>query len=213
MNSARLFVASLGNPAPHLTTRHSAGHVLLRALRSRLEFPALQKSRPHANGLISTGADIGRPEYTLWHSPSVMNVSGTALLKAYRQFIADPDSKGTDIPGLVVLHDEMEIGPGQLRVRHGQISVKGHNGLKSVQQSLSSAGIIEKSTGTGGGSSFMKVGIGIGRPAGGTREKDAVSAYVLGRLNSREMLNIEGSVTELLDILENEKRRIEDSFI
>ncbi|ORY61769.1 peptidyl-tRNA hydrolase, partial [Pseudomassariella vexata] len=182
MKSARLFIASLGNPSPHLTTRHSAGHVLLRALQSHLNLPSLKKSKSFAGGLVSLGADVGRPELTLWHSPSLMNISGVALLKAYKQFLSNA-TPAEGIPGLVILHDEMETAPGRLKVRHGATSARGHNGIKSVQQSLLSAGLMG---GLADGASFVKVGIGIGRPAGGTRERDEVSDYVLGQLRGEE---------------------------
>ncbi|ETS78884.1 hypothetical protein PFICI_08737 [Pestalotiopsis fici W106-1] len=205
MSSTRLFIASLGNPAPYQSSRHSAGHVLLRALQSHLQLPALKKSKPYANGLVSMGADVGRPEYTLWQSPSYMNVSGKDLLKAYKQFIAESRSFGGDfgLPGLVVLHDEMETAPGQLRPRNGNLSAKGHNGIKSVQQSLQSAGLMAKLTEPGAGGKFIKVGIGIGRPAGGSREKDVVSAYVLGNFTGSEHANLVGSTSNLVTILED----------
>lgn len=207
MSSTRLFIASLGNPAPYQSSRHSAGHVLLRALQSHLQLPALRKSKPYANGLVSMGADVGRPEYTLWQSPSYMNVSGKDLLKAYKQFVAESKSLGGGdfgLPGLVVLHDEMETAPGQLRPRNGNLSAKGHNGIKSVQQSLQSAGLMAKLTEPGVvGGKFIKVGIGIGRPAGGSREKDVVSAYVLGNFTGPELANLQGSTSSLVAILED----------
>jgi PTH1 family peptidyl-tRNA hydrolase len=209
MNPARLFIASLGNPAPLHKTRHSAGHVLLRALQSHLGLPALKKSKPYANGLVSLGADVGRPEYTLWHSPSFMNISGAGLLKAYRQFASMTNSgAGEGLPGLVILHDEMETAPGQLKVRHGPTSAKGHNGVKSVQQSLQSSGIMDKLTATGDGGRFIKIAIGIGRPGDGTRDRDDVSAYVLGPLSGAETAAIEKSAQGLVEILERENGRI-----
>ncbi|KAF7540011.1 hypothetical protein G7054_g1717 [Neopestalotiopsis clavispora] len=189
MSSTRLFIASLGNPAPYQSSRHSAGHVLLRALQSHLQLPALRKSKPYANGLV------------------YMNVSGKDLLKAYKQFVAESKSLGGGdfgLPGLVVLHDEMETAPGQLRPRNGNLSAKGHNGIKSVQQSLQSAGLMAKLTEPGvAGGKFIKVGIGIGRPAGGSREKDVVSAYVLGNFTGPELANLQGSTSSLVAILED----------
>ena len=53
---------------------------------------------------------------------------------------------------LVVIHDELDIDPGQLRVKFGG-GDNGHNGLKSIRTSL----------GTG---DFFRVRVGIGRPPG-----------------------------------------------
>ncbi|KAH6646707.1 peptidyl-tRNA hydrolase [Truncatella angustata] len=207
MSSVRLFIASLGNPSPYQATRHSAGHVLLKALQSHLRFPPLKKSKPYANGLISMGADVGRPEYVLWQSPSYMNVSGKDLLKAYRQFAKETCGSATgneeDLPGLIVLHDEMETAPAQLKARAGNMSAKGHNGIKSVQQSLQSAGLIGRLTEPGPGGKFIKIGIGIGRPAGGSRDKEDVSAYVLGKFGVVELENLAGSAVRLEKLLED----------
>ncbi|KAI1842874.1 hypothetical protein JX266_010892 [Neoarthrinium moseri] len=211
MNTARLFVASLGNPAPYQNTRHSAGHVLLKALQSHLNFPALKKSKLHAGGLVSSGSDVGRPEYTLWQSPSLMNVSGPGLLKAYKQFIADSAGSSTDggLPGLVVLHDEMETAPGQLRARSGHLSARGHNGIKSVQQSLQSAGLLTRLTDdTGNGGKFIKIGVGIGRPAGGSRDREEVSAYVLGKFGTSELATLAGTTGTLIELLEGIRAKI-----
>lgn len=214
MSSVRLFVASLGNPAPYKETRHSAGHVLLKLLQSHLKFPTFKKSKPHANGLVSVGADIGRPEYTLWQSPSYMNVSGKDLLKAYRQFVKDTTGsapgENTELPGLIVLHDEMETAPAQLKARNGNMSARGHNGIKSVQQSLQSAGLMGRLTGPGSGGKFIKIGVGIGRPAGGTRDKDDVSAYVLGKFAGAELANLAGSALKLEVLLEDARAEMSD---
>lgn len=212
MSSVRLFVASLGNPAPYQSSRHSAGHVLLRALQSHLQLPPLKKSKPYAGGLVSAGADVGRPEYTLWQCPGYMNESGKYLLKAYKQFAADTRTGGSlGLPGLVVLHDEMETAPGLLKARNGNMSAKGHNGIKSVQQSLQSGGLMAQLTEpAAGGPKFIKVGIGIGRPAGGSRDPSAVSPYVLANFSGPELSNLVGSAGSLVTILENARASMSD---
>src|ERR1700761_3243419 len=44
MRSVRLLIASLGNPPPYHSTRHSAGHIVLKHLARHLDLPALTKS-------------------------------------------------------------------------------------------------------------------------------------------------------------------------
>ncbi|KAL5351475.1 hypothetical protein ACLOAV_003334 [Pseudogymnoascus australis] len=100
----RLLVASIGNPAPYLNTLHSAGHTVLRALTIPLSTPPLTKSRPHANGLL---AHSPTHPITLWHSPSMMNISGPAVATAWKAFQREYPGAG-----LVVLHDELESALG-----------------------------------------------------------------------------------------------------
>ncbi|KAI1341731.1 peptidyl-tRNA hydrolase [Xylariaceae sp. FL0016] len=207
MRPLRLFIASLGNPSPLRETRHSAGHVLIKALQSHLKFPAFKKSKPYGQGLMSTGADVGRPEFTLWQSPSFMNTSGTLLVRAYQKYMREACEDG-DLPGLVVLHDQMETAPGQLKVRAGDMSAKGHNGIKSVQSSLQSAGLFKQLTGPENRAKFINIGYGIGRPAGGSREKGDVSAYVLGKFTMGELDGIAKSAASLEELLEKERMRM-----
>jgi PTH1 family peptidyl-tRNA hydrolase len=66
---------------------------------------------------------------------------------------------------VLVLHDEIDLPFGEIRVRLGG-GLAGHNGLKSVKQGLGSA-------------DFARVRAGVGRPP--TTDPDRVAAYVLGR--------------------------------
>ena len=210
-----VFIASLGNPPPHDQSRHSAGHVLLKALQSHLGFPAFRRSRPFANGFISEGQVADNVNITLWQCPASMNESGDFVAKAYRQFVSSTSSTAATTkfqpggggaadgwPTLVVIYDEMELTPGLLKVSPGSASAKGHNGVKSVQQSLQSTGLMGRLTAKKG--KFLKVGFGIGRPPGATRKKEDVAAFVLGQLPGSEMQQLEGCAEELMDLLEEE---------
>ncbi|KAK0121528.1 aminoacyl-tRNA hydrolase [Cadophora gregata] len=177
----RLLVCSIGNPGPYINTLHSAGHTVLSALASSLSYPSFQKSRAYANGLISIGSD-----FTLWQSASLMNVSGPSVASAWRQF--QKESRGEDTR-LVVVHDELEIALGQVKVRPGTASAKGHNGLKSIGESL-------------GGKDYMRIGVGIGRPE--SRDKRDVADYVLKKMSMLERGKIEGAAGKV----EMELRRL-----
>lgn len=166
----RLLVCSIGNPGPYLNTLHSAGHTVLSALASSLSYPSFQKSRIYPNGLVSIGSD-----FTLWQSTSLMNVSGPGVASAWRHF--QKESRGEDTR-LVVVHDELEIALGQVKVRPGTASAKGHNGLKSIGESL-------------GGKDYMRIGVGIGRPE--SRDKRDVADYVLRKMSMVERGRIEGA--------------------
>ncbi|PGH32835.1 PTH1 family peptidyl-tRNA hydrolase [[Emmonsia] crescens] len=121
---------------------------------------------------------------------------------------------------LILLHDDLELSPGKLSVRRGgaSLSARGHNGIKSVVNSLVKAGMLTAARGAGkkkGGGvissagaidptrfQLTRIGVGIGRPA--SREPEVVAEYVLGRMPDRQVEVTEGLVEELVRILEKE---------
>ncbi|KAM0804652.1 peptidyl-tRNA hydrolase [Usnea florida] len=176
-----LLIASLGNPPPqYRNTLHSAGHTLLTTLQQTLSHPPFTKSRPHANGLLSRG-----DAFTLWQSPTLMNVSGPAVATAWKTFLRDLPHEQRARAKLVILHDELESPLGKIKTKVGG-SARGHNGLKSCVGSL-------------GGMAFTRVGVGIGRPE--SRESGDVASYVLRKMSGGELRKVEEGVDDLVDIL------------
>jgi PTH1 family peptidyl-tRNA hydrolase len=100
-----------------------------------------------------------------------------------------------------VLHDEMESSTGTIKLRRGESSPRGHNGIKSIQQSLRSTGQLADL-----GDRFIKIGIGISRPA--SRDSHDVSAWVLGQLTHVERSKIEAATDSLIAVLESEIGRL-----
>jgi len=100
---------------------------------------------------------------------------------------------------LIILHDDLEEELGEVRVKSGMRSVKGHNGLKSVKE------FWEKWTvGKREARAWWRIGVGIGRPQ--ARDKETVRDYVLQAVGQRERKVLEGcggavlrSVQELVD--------------
>ncbi|EEH36925.1 hypothetical protein PAAG_07343 [Paracoccidioides lutzii Pb01] len=133
---------------------------------------------------------------------------------------------------LILLHDDLELSPGKLSVRRGgaSLSARGHNGIKSVVNSLVKAGMLASTRGAGkkkgagvgmGGIlgaglsasavdptrfQLTRIGVGIGRPA--SREPADVAEYVLGRMPDRQVEVTEGLVGKLVEILEKEAEMI-----
>ncbi|RDL35422.1 Peptidyl-tRNA hydrolase-like protein [Venustampulla echinocandica] len=170
----RLLVCSIGNPAPYTNTFHSAGHNVISALASSLAYPGFQKVREYGNGAVSAGAD-----FTLWQSRSLMNVSGTGVAAAWKQFIKE--TRGEDA-ALVVVHDELELAIGDVKVRDGGASAKGHNGLKDIAKCLR-------------GQKYKRIAVGIGRPE--SREPNVVAGYVLRKMSGAEKAKIETAATKV----------------
>jgi PTH1 family peptidyl-tRNA hydrolase len=105
-----------------------------------------------------------------------MNVSGSGVSAAWRQFVKD--ARGEEAR-LVVVHDELELAPGQVKVKCGSASAKGHNGLKSINEVLR-------------GVEYTRIGVGIGRPE--SRDPEVVAGYVLRKMSAQERMKVEGCV-------------------
>ncbi|TGO30441.1 hypothetical protein BPAE_0005g00350 [Botrytis paeoniae] len=174
----RLLICSIGNPAPYTNTLHSAGHTILSLLAPSLSNPPFQKSRSYGNGLLSPGST-----YTLWKSSSLMNVSGVGVTSAWTSFQRESSSAECK---LVVIHDELELPAGRINVKPGSNSPKGHNGLKSIRDTLR-------------GQPYTRIGIGIGRPE--SRDAGVVANYVLRKMSAEEKRKIEGCVGKVLEEL------------
>lgn len=117
-----------------------------------------------------------------------MNVSGVGVAAAWRQFQKEGRGEGAR---LVVVHDELELAPGQVKVKSGSASAKGHNGLKSIN------GLLK-------GTEYTRIGVGIGRPE--SREPDVVAGYVLRKMSAQERGKLEGCVGKV----EMELRRLRE---
>jgi PTH1 family peptidyl-tRNA hydrolase len=110
-----------------------------------------------------------------------MNISGTGVAAAWRQFVKEA---GNDAR-LVVVHDELELALGQVKVKQGDASPKGHNGLKSVKESVRGQ--------------WTRIGVGIGRPE--SREPDVVAGFVLRKMSALERAKVEASAGRVLEEL------------
>ena len=167
-------VVGLGNPGPtYATHRHNVGYLVVEELGRRLggRFSAARGMRAEvAEGRLGLpGADAER--LVLAKSRTFMNESGgpVAKLLAYYKL---PSTQ------LVVVHDELDIDPGQLRLKRGG-GDNGHNGLRSIRSSL------------GGNGDFYRVRFGVGRPPGRQDPADFVlSSFPAGQ---REELALEVS--------------------
>jgi PTH1 family peptidyl-tRNA hydrolase len=135
-------IIGLGNPGPtYAGTRHNAGARVLDVLADRVH--ASFKSHKTRSDVVESRLDDTR--VVLAKPRSYMNESGGPVC-ALRDFFKIPAER------MVVVHDELDLPFGALRVKTGG-GDNGHNGLKSLRRSL----------GTG---DFHRVRLGIGRPPG-----------------------------------------------
>ncbi|KPM37841.1 hypothetical protein AK830_g8723 [Neonectria ditissima] len=193
MFSPRFLVVSLGNPLPKYESLHSAGHFALNGLAKVLRQPPLREvTFGKQTCLVSHG-----PKYTLVQSPTLMNISGSFVARAWQDMIKQHDPSSLS---LVIVHDELERDLGVVKLTAWDRSHKGHNGIKSVKGSVSQ--------GKYPTSPFVRIAIGIGRPA--ERDAATVSRYVLDRVSGEQRRVLEEEapwkVAEQLIELENEWR-------
>lgn len=93
-----------------------------------------------------------------------MNESGLSVAEAAHFF-------GIDAEEILVVHDDLELPFGTIRLQSGG-GLQGHNGLKSIRQHV-------------GSDRFLRLRIGIGRPA-----KGDVSSFVLSRFSPDEEIQL-----------------------
>ncbi|GIT91071.1 peptidyl-tRNA hydrolase [Jannaschia pagri] len=96
---------------------------------------------------------FGSTKVWLLKPSTFMNLSGQSVGEAMRFHKLSPGA-------VTVFHDELDLAPGRLKVKHGG-GHAGHNGLRSIHQHL--------------GPDYGRVRLGVGHPG----HKDRVSGYVL----------------------------------
>lgn len=173
-------VVGLGNPGPgYAGNRHNVGAKVIQELARRCG-TALRahKSRTSA-AQVRLGGVPGAPgESAVLAVPtSYMNVSGGPV-KALLTFYSASPSR------LVVLHDELDLDPGVVRLKFGG-GEGGHNGLKSISASL-------------GTRDYHRVRVGIGRPPGRMDPAD----FVLRDFSARERVDLPLTIDDAADALE-----------
>ncbi len=135
-------IVGLGNPGTEYAhTRHNAGFDTIDNIASEL---GVSYWKTECGAL--TGKTRYKGEELLLAKPqSFMNVSGGPVKKLLDAYGINPDH-------LIVIHDELDIDPGTVRVKFGG-GHAGHNGLRSICDKL-------------GTRDWYRVRCGIGRPPG-----------------------------------------------
>jgi len=170
----RLFVG-LGNPGPEYeATRHNAGFWWLDGLAAKLG-ARLQSDRSY-HGLM---ARVNLPSGPVWllEPMTYMNRSGQSVAALARFFKIQPEQ-------ILVVHDELDVQPGQAKLKFGGGS-GGHNGLKDIQAQLGSA-------------DYWRLRLGIGHPG----VKAEVVDYVLRKPAPEHREAIEACIRRTLEASE-----------
>jgi PTH1 family peptidyl-tRNA hydrolase len=175
-------VVGLNNPGVEFEgTRHNAGALAVEILATRLGVE-MKRDRAAKCRIAGTHVNISGQEAdrsVLLAVPLVyMNASGIAVRSIMRRCALD------DFSSLVVVHDEMDIEPGRVKISVGG-GAAGHNGILSIQAHLHT-------------SDFTRVRIGIGKP----RSREAGAGYVLSRPRGMHRREFNDGVHIAADALE-----------
>src|SRR5437764_9075932 len=168
-----LLVVGLGNPGrEHERDRHNVGWMAVDELGRRTD----ARWRAKFSGQLAE-IRLDGLRLALLKPETFMNDSGRSVAAAARFFKVEPAS-------LLVVHDDVDLEPGRLQARAGG-GLAGHNGLRSLAQSL-------------GTQDFLRLRIGVGRPARG--DPRSVADYVLSGFDPED--DVEALVSRAADAAE-----------
>ena len=166
----------LGNPGhQYEKTRHNVGADVVGLLAERHD-GHLRSGKELA---LEAEVRVDGKRLALAFPQTYMNESGRSVVRLVRRFNVD------DLSRLVVVHDELDLPTGVVRVKAGG-GLAGHNGLRSIKAWLRS-------------DEFLRVRVGIGKPPGG---KDGGVGHVLSVPTRAERAKLQDAVSTAADAVE-----------
>ncbi|MCU1497952.1 MAG: aminoacyl-tRNA hydrolase [Acidimicrobiales bacterium] len=172
---ADLLVVGLGNPgAEYAGTRHNVGADVVALLAER-HGGRLKLGKERA---LSAEVRVGSHRVALAFPQTYYNDAGLAVAALVRRHGIE------DLHRLVVVHDEMDLPVGKLKVKLGG-GLAGNNGLKSIKAHLHD-------------DDFVRVRLGIGKPPGRQQGVD----HVLKRPGKADRAELDLVITEAADAVE-----------
>ena len=146
-------VVGLGNPGPdYAGHRHNVGAMAVTVIAAAQGI-ALKRGRGRLARVVCSSTWVAGSRVLLATLTTYMNESGQAVRPLLDYYKADPGSA-------IVLHDELDLPFGTVRVKQGG-GDNGHNGLRSITRSVHSP-------------DYIRIRIGIGRPVGRQSPADFV---------------------------------------
>ena len=168
-------IVGLGNPGKeYARTRHNVGEETVALLAKRLG-ESLKAGRDKA--LVAEGR-MGDKRVVLAFPTTYMNDSGVAVRALMKRH------GFTDPLALVVVHDELDLPPGTVRVKLGG-GLAGNNGLRSITQHLHTQ-------------DYVRVRIGIGKPP----SKEHGANHVLSKFSKADREQMDVAIQEAADAVE-----------
>ena len=174
-NQNTFLVVGLGNPGnEYVGTRHNIAAAVVESLAEAHDC-VLRKPRDQS---LNPAISLEGKKVLLAFPQTFMNNSGQAVSSIMRRNgISNPEN-------LIVVHDEMDIPPGDLRIKFGG-GLAGHNGLKSITNHLHTQ-------------DYLRLRLGIGKPA----DKDSGANYVLKRPSKAEQEIFSQAIQKAIEAIE-----------
>ncbi|MFJ1293367.1 aminoacyl-tRNA hydrolase [Paracoccus yeei] len=165
-----ILLVGLGNPgAKYERNRHNVGFMAVDRIAADHGFTPW---RARFQGQVAEGR-LGDTRTVLLKPGTFMNLSGQSVGEAMRYLKFDPAQ-------VLVLHDELDLAPGKVRLKLGG-GHAGHNGLRSIHQHI--------------GDAYRRLRIGIGHPG----HKDRVAGYVLSDFAKAEEAGLDDLLRGISD--------------
>ncbi|HVA10922.1 MAG TPA: aminoacyl-tRNA hydrolase [Candidatus Dormibacteraeota bacterium] len=171
-----VIVAGLGNPGKSYDlTRHNVGFLCIDSFVRQTDEMSDWIQKKDLKALVSTGR-LGDKQVVAMKPTTFMNLSGEAVQAVAHFYNLVPAD-------IVVIHDELDIDFGQIRLRNGGSSA-GHNGIKSLSQHI--------------GEDYGRIRIGVG-PKHPARMKS--EDFVLQKFSGKEQEQLPNLMREVTAIL------------
>jgi PTH1 family peptidyl-tRNA hydrolase len=174
-------IVGLGNPkSGYSRNRHNIGFICLNYFARR---NAIRWDKKQANSRTGTGK-INSDSVLLAKPQSYMNYSGHSVSRLVNKF-------KTNINELIVIHDDLDLPLGRIRLRRGGSS-GGHKGIDSI---ISELGIRD----------FVRIRVGIGRPLSGNgialKDEVDIINFVLSDFTPDERNSIKKAITQVCEAI------------
>lgn len=170
-NNAPWIIFGLGNPGnKYNNTRHNIGWAILDKI-NKIHKVKISKNKDYYFSKIS----LKNSNTITIYPATYINNSGDIVKKIVKKYNSRK---------IIVVYDDINLQIGRIRIRKNG-SAGGHNGMKSIINSIESE-------------DFMRVRVGIGEP----KIKSEQISYVLGKFSSEEKTLISKSIDRCIKALE-----------
>ena len=170
-------IVGLGNPGrSYAGNRHNIG---LMCLSHFAKIEGIRFDKKQSQARIGTG-EVAGDKIVLARPQTYMNLSGQSVSRLIRRFNISLDD-------LVVIHDDLDLPPGKIRIRKGGGSA-GHKGIDSIINELASQ-------------EFIRIRVGIDRPDIAELSETDIITHVLGDFSADEKQAIAQTVPRVSEAI------------